>query len=256
MKNRAAFTFTETLVIASIGFLLIGLLLPSLEDAKQKLQAAQCLSNMRQWGLAFGMYCNDNQDYMPYTGMTGDIGSGFNLGAWFNVLPHYINQPPLKDLYATNQVPVPGSRSVFVCPSARPIDYTPTTSKAYHSYAMNRELQGVLPSPPGKGLYERSIAALPGQVILFSESENNEFPFTDGFFIGSGNLAINPNQAAPRHSGGRNFVFVDGHAQWYTLDDYSRTKDETGNGTGSLIEWTHEPPYTIYWWPCRTCRKQ
>jgi general secretion pathway protein G len=61
---------TELLVLVPIISLLGALLLPSLDDAKQTLQAAACLSNMRQWGLAFGLYCNDWNDYMPYEGQS------------------------------------------------------------------------------------------------------------------------------------------------------------------------------------------
>jgi prepilin-type processing-associated H-X9-DG protein len=250
MKYRAAFTFAQTLVISSVGILLAGLLLPSLDDAKQKLQATQCLSNMRQWGMAIGMYCNDYQDYMPFDGLATDITQGFSLVAWYNVLPHYINQPPLKDLYSSSppNIPLPGSRSIYICPSAPAISYTPTAAKPYFSYAMNRCNVGL----SGRR-YPRSKSALPAQVILLSESENDEYPFTDGYYIG---VYGTPPANTPRHFGGRNFVFVDGHAAWYATNDYSRTAAEMNNGTGSLIEWIHNPPYKIYWWPCRNCPKQ
>ena len=81
MKRHDAFTLTELLVIVPIVTLVGALLLASLDDAKQTLQAAQCLSNMRQWGLAIGLYCNDYTDYMPYEGTTGDVCNGFNLSA-------------------------------------------------------------------------------------------------------------------------------------------------------------------------------
>ena len=242
MKNRYAFTFTEMLVLASIGFLLIGAALPSLDGAKQKLQASQCLSNMRQWGLAMGMYCNDYHDYMPDEGDAGiPLDTDFNLHAWFNVLPHYINQTPLKDLYATNQIPVPRSRSVFVCPSAPAIGYAPTVNQAYFSYAMNRVLTGVLSVCPNN-LYKRSIAALPSQVIMVSESEDDGpyNPFTDGYYLG---------QNTPRHYGGDNFVFVDGHTEWIQYDIYKRTY----LGYQANNEWVFSKQ--VYWFPCRTCDK-
>ena len=251
MKNRAAFTFAETLVIASLGFLLVGLALPSLNDAQQQLQAAQCLNNMRQWGLAFGLYCNDYRDYLPYTGQSNgtDIGFGFNLRAWYNVLPPYMKQTALKDLYNSQppNTPVPGSRSVCICPSAPQISYTPTVTKPYFSYAMN-----LLNTGTGGRTYPRSKAALPSQVILLSESENNDFSFTDGFFIGTYGQ---PPGNIPRHSGGDNFVFVDGHAAWYSTNDFSRTAAESNNSSGPQIEWSHQPPYDIYWFPCSTCKK-
>src|ERR1039457_2512633 len=174
MKRRDAFTLTELLVLLPIIAMLGTLLFASLDSSKQTLQAAQCLSNMRQWGLAMGMYCNDYHDYMPYEGASvGSIDVGFNLGAWYNVVPRYMNQPPLKDLYDSSppNIPLPGQRSIYICPSvaAPAANYggTPTASNPYFGYAMNRVLTGVA----GK-VYARSKAALPGQVILLSESEN------------------------------------------------------------------------------------
>src|ERR1039457_5688686 len=185
MKRRDAFTLTELLVLLPIITILGTLLFASLDSSKQTLQAAQCLSNMRQWGLAIGMYCNDYHDYMPYEGGINPIDGGFNLGAWYNVLPHYINQTSLKDLYNSSPpiTPLPGQRSIYVCPSltAPASNWIPPAfaSNPWFGYAMNRVNTG------NEGhTYPRSKAALPAQVILFSESENNSFPFTDGFYIG------------------------------------------------------------------------
>src|ERR1039457_936598 len=188
------------------------LLFASLDSSKQTLQAAQCLSNMRQWGLAMGMYANDYHDYMPCEGSVLNPIDVGNSDSWYNVLPHYINQLPLKDLYDSSppNIPLPGQRSIYVCPSLTPGSQSPygtDVNNPWFGYAMNRVLVGAFPSPPGKGLYKRSIAALPGQVVLFSESENNTFPMTDGYYIGKYAFPAVP----PRHSGGMNFVFVDGH---------------------------------------------
>jgi prepilin-type processing-associated H-X9-DG protein len=252
MKRRNAFTLTELLVLVPILAMLGTLLFASLDSSKQTLQAAQCLSNMRQWGLAMGMYCNDYHDYLPYDGTGSGIDSGFNLGAWYNVLPHYINQTPLKDLYNSSppNIPLPGQRSIYICPSvtAPAPNYVspPSTSNPYFGYAMDR----LIPGLSGR-TRPRSLAELPSQVIFLSESENNSFPFTDGYYIGK--FASQP--VPPRHSGGMNFVFVDGHAQWYKLDDYSRTVPESNNAD---LEWNPSKHHALYWFPCEdpnTCNK-
>src|SRR5882724_8202485 len=107
MKRRDAFTLTELLVLVPIIGLVGTVLFASLDDAKQTLQAAQCLSNMRQWGLAMGMYCHDSHDYMPYEGSANGVDDSIDLSAWFNVLPHYMNQTPLKDLYDSSPPNIP-----------------------------------------------------------------------------------------------------------------------------------------------------
>ena len=247
--NRA-FTLIELLVVIAIIGILAAMLLPALNKAREKANAVSCLGNMKQWGLAIGMYADDWDVNMPYEGVNADICQDKNNYAWFNILAPYISGPRLCDLYNQGKIPWPGAgaKSIYVCPSAPKISYTPDETKAYHSYAMNRVLTGLA----GK-VYRRSIAVKPSQTIFLSESENDDFPFTDGYYIGFGNLAINPSQAAPRHSGGRNFTFLDGRAEWYSMTDYSRTKDES---TTPGIEWGHDPAYKIYWYPCDTCVKK
>ena len=50
------------LVVIAVIAILAALLLPALASARQKGQQAACLSNLRQTGLTFGMYLNDNGD--------------------------------------------------------------------------------------------------------------------------------------------------------------------------------------------------
>src|SRR5438309_1992792 len=96
---RPGFTLIELLVVIAIIAILASMLLPALARAKTKAHTIQCLSNLRQWGLALHVYGTENNDGIPRDGTdnngqysvdtqaTTGPGSPNDDAAWFNLLP-------------------------------------------------------------------------------------------------------------------------------------------------------------------------
>src|SRR5580658_6743728 len=135
-KDKQAFTLIELLIVIAIIAILAAILMPVLSAAKARADQIYCLNNMRQWALAFHMYCDDNSNFVPEEGDTaaainytaaGAPGTTDNYDlAWYNIIPPEISQPPLVNLYGLNNhaktPPLPGSHSLFSCPAcAAPI---------------------------------------------------------------------------------------------------------------------------------------
>jgi prepilin-type N-terminal cleavage/methylation domain-containing protein len=142
--RRGAFTLIELLVVIAIISILAAILLPALAAAKKRAQTAECLGNLRQWGVALQEYSPDNNDGIPrdgmdaggnYPGPSGGYsydGTPWDPNAWFNLLPQFLGDQNLSVYYkawknargaepykAALYYPFPGANGpIWECPAA------------------------------------------------------------------------------------------------------------------------------------------
>jgi prepilin-type N-terminal cleavage/methylation domain-containing protein/prepilin-type processing-associated H-X9-DG protein len=64
-SRNHGFTLIELLVVIAIIAILAAMLLPVLSSAQKRAVRIECVSNLKEWGLAFHIYANDNNDSMP-----------------------------------------------------------------------------------------------------------------------------------------------------------------------------------------------
>jgi prepilin-type N-terminal cleavage/methylation domain-containing protein/prepilin-type processing-associated H-X9-DG protein len=70
-KSRGAFTLIELLVVIAVIAIIAGMLLPALASAKKKGARVQCMSNLKQVGIALQNFTDDNEDFLPGPVVTG-----------------------------------------------------------------------------------------------------------------------------------------------------------------------------------------
>jgi prepilin-type N-terminal cleavage/methylation domain-containing protein/prepilin-type processing-associated H-X9-DG protein len=98
MKMRRGFTLIELLVVISIIGVLVALLLPAVQSAREAARRAQCSNNLKQIGLAFHSY-HDTFNKLP---ASAEPAFGGQAGGWgIRIIP-YLEQRTLYDSFNFN----------------------------------------------------------------------------------------------------------------------------------------------------------
>ena len=119
LTPRRAFTLIELLVVIAIIAILAAMVLPALARAKENTRATQCAGNLRQWGLAYRMYADDNNDFLPRRGQGVQTLAEIDRPTdWFNALPVYFGLTTFQLMVSNNALPAAHAPSVFICPTA------------------------------------------------------------------------------------------------------------------------------------------
>ena len=248
--NSAAFTLLELLLVIAICALLFGLLLPALSKAKTKGRQLECLNHLRQWGFAYHLYAEDQDDAVPEEGNTTlEISHTQNRVAWYNKVTPYVGELTLVELYAKQSPPLPFSRSLFACPAAPapsppafPSAATPTFSRAYFMYGINGRLcRNRTGSGSGAPVQRLSMVPNPSDVILQAEVDGNS-PVA-----GVAQSNVTGQYAVGRHQRRGHFALCDGSARAIRTNEFLRTPAEAND---AATEWLRAR--TVYWYPTRT----
>ncbi len=145
-RPKRGFTLVELLVVITIIGILIALLLPAVQAAREAARRMQCTNNMKQIGLAFSMYENVLKSYPPGSMYDWRDPQTLRGSILVHLLP-YIEQQSLYDLYDFNELSVeaqvyPGTTrllksteiATYVCPSDIHPKRTSANSPAHYNY--------------------------------------------------------------------------------------------------------------------------
>ena len=94
--NGSFFTLIELLVVIAIIAILAAMLMPALQQARERGRSAFCVSNLKTLGNALQMYGNDNNGYMQHRSGHFDVDAHRYSG--IARLAHYVGGPTYRQL--------------------------------------------------------------------------------------------------------------------------------------------------------------
>ena len=127
-SRQNGFTLIELLVVIAIIAILAAMLLPALAAAKAKAKRAACVNNLRQLGLGYTIYSDDNTGVFPVTAAGGNPVNVINGGyytRWLTYVSGATAQVKLTPTYPTTwtdfgslfPAKLAGDGGIFYCPA-------------------------------------------------------------------------------------------------------------------------------------------
>ena len=185
MKKSRGFTLIELLVVIAIIAILAGMLMPALQQAREKARRTNCSSNLKQIGTSLKTYAIDFQGKFPigYTNLDSVKTEPLSQGAaGLEVLRGY-------DYLTDYNVYVCPSSTVKVSQTTATLSYGATAADATLSYAYHGMIEG------DSQLWGRSDSAMAADL--------------------TGETAVKSNSSNPNHSKFGNMLFQGGHVNGF-----------------------------------------